>query len=488
MELTMEQAKFDEIGVGGLREYAGFISEAYNSSLNWPSVQPLYSRMRRSDPEVSIVRNVYSSLARRLAFDWELPDDATDPEKQAQEFGESVLEDTDGGVGMFADTMLSNVPFFGWGWWEVLWGLRAPDWRPPGDDEWRSEQSDGLIGIRRMAWRDSSSFARWKFNDAGRMTDMIQQVPNGAGMITIPKSRSLHLTFGDAHNPEGLSPLEALWRLERIKYGLEVIQGIGFEHSAGHLSVKAEQELTAEVKADVRVAARNIMMAQEGNYAVWPMGFTGEIIDSNFSAAAVLLETIKYWGVLKLTLFNMQWVALSATTGIGSYSAMSDSSSMFMITFNAMLDGFASQMDAQIGRRLFAYNDFGRGFRRPHLKARPLEKVVSLSELATILGPLKATMPLGDDDFKAIRAKTGFMPETLPEINTPAPTPEIQPVDNPPADGTPATNMPMDENGNPMTDAQAVQASMNGYLDWARINDPEKFYLLTREVDIDNNL
>lgn len=410
--------KYDEIGDSGLKQYAGFIEEAYHAELRWPAVQPLYSRMRRSDPEVSIVRNIYTSLARRLRFEWELPDDPTPDEQAAADFGASVLDDMDGGISGFAETMLGNVPFMGWGWWEVLWGLRSPDWRPPNGDPWRSEYDDNRFGIRRLAWRDSSAFYRWQM-DGGRMVGMVQMVPNTARQITIPLDRSLHITFGDAHNPEGLTPLEALWRLERIKYGLEVIQGIGFEHSAGHLSVKAEQQLTPEINAAVRAAARAIMMAQEGNYAVWPQGYTGEIVDSSFSAAAAILETIRYWGILKLTLYNMQWVAIAATSGAGSYSAMSDSSSMFMITFNSMVDGFAAQMDAQIGRKLFAYNDFGK-IRRPRLVVRPIDKIIGLGELASILAPLKNVMPLGDEDYKAIRARTGFLPETLPEINTPA--------------------------------------------------------------------
>ena len=417
--------EFDEIGVSGLKQYSGFIEEAYHTDLRWPACQPLFSRMRRSDPEVSIVRGIYTSLARRAQFYWELPDDPTPEEQAAAEFGESVLLDLEGGLSSWIETMLSNVPFFGCGMWEVLWGVRSSNWRAPNGDDWRSQFNDGKFGIRRLAWRDTSSFDRWEFSDNGKVTGMRQFVPNTADRILLPLNRCLHLTFGDTHNPEGLSPLEAIWRLERIKYGLEVIQGIGFEHSAGHLSVKAEEEITKESDAMIRKAARAVMMAQEGNYAAWPKGYTGEIIDSPFGAAAAILQTIQYWGVLKLTLFNMQWVALSATTGAGSYSAMSDSSSMFMVTFNSMLDGFAAQSDAQIGRRLYNYNDFG-AIRRPILKARPIEKVISLTELASILTPIKNTMPLGDEDFKAIRSKTGFLPETLP-VSDAAPAVDAKP-------------------------------------------------------------
>jgi hypothetical protein len=447
--------EFDELGVSGLKQYAGFIEEAYHTDLRWPSCQPLYSRMRRSDPEVSIVRGVYTSLARRAQFYWELPDDPTPDEKAAGEFAESVLKDIDGGISSFAETMLGNVPFFGWGMWEVLWGLRDPKWSAPAGDDWRSQFDDGRFGIRRLAWRDTSSFDRWEFADNGKVTGMIQFVPGTSERVPLPLDRCLHLTFGDTHNPEGLSPLEALWRLERIKYGLEVIQGIGFEHSAGHLSVTAEEELSRETESMIRKAARAVMMAQEGNYAAWPKGYKGEIIDSNFSAALAILQTIQYWGVLKLTIFNMQWVALSATTGSGSYSAMSDSSSMFMVTFNSMLDGFASQMDNQIGRRLFAYNNFG-AIRRPVLKARPIEKVISLGELASILSPLKNVMPLGEEDFKAIRAKTGFLPETLPEKEE---APEPEPAVKEPQPGEPDPDnpdMPAEDAPDPEETAQRI--------------------------------
>ena len=149
---------------------------------------------------------------------------------------------------------------------------------------------------------------------------------------------------------------------------------------------------------------------------------------------------------------------------------------MFMVTFNAMMDGFAAQIDAQVGRKLFTYNNFG-NIRRPHLRARPIEKVVNLAELASILGPLKATMPLGDEDFKAIRARTGFLPETLPEIED-APDPEPTPEPIPSADQE-------DDNldDEPMTDTQAVQESISRWREWALKHDPRTTAILAREVE-----
>ena len=432
---------FKEIGTSGLKQYSGFVEEAYSTELRWPSVQPLYSRLRRSDPEISTVRQVFTSLARGCSIDWQLPDEPNEADKAAAEFAQQAIDDMEGGPGRFLETLVSHVPFMGWGWWEVLPGVRNPNWRPPEGDPWRSEYDDGRIGIRRLAWRDTSSFSGWVFSDSGRLEGMVQMdFPNPT--VTLPLDGSMHITFGDADNPEGLSPLEAVWRLERLKYGLEVVQGIGFEHTAGILKIMAEQGLTANDKVEVQRVARAAMTAQEGNYIALPKGIEAEFLDVNFTAAGAILEAIRYYGLLKLQVFLSQWVAIASTAGGGAYSAMSDASSMFMTIFNAMMEGFAGQIDDQIGRRLFEWNNFPGMTKRPRLVITPIEKTISLGELGSLLGPLKNAIPLGDEDFIAIRQKTGFLPETLPEVEEepePEPEPEEEPQDEetPPEDEQP---------------------------------------------------
>jgi len=410
--------KWIEIGSMGLDEYRGFIQEAYNAQLQWPSVQPLFNKIRRSDPEISVVRHVFTSLARGVSIDWQLPDNANDVDKKAQEFCYQIMNDIDGGMGMFIETMISHVPFFGWGWWETVPGIRSEKWKAPDGDDWRSHYNDGLIGFRRFAWRDTSSFYKWDMNDkTGQLYGMIQQdFPNK--QVNIPLNRSIHLTFGDANNPEGLSPLEAVWRLERIKYGLEIVQGIGFEHSAGHLSVEVEGSLNEDDKSTIKRMAKGVMSAQESNYAVWPKDVKGNLVDVPFSSAESILKAIQYFGTLKLMVYNMQWAALSATTGAGSYSAMSDSSSMFMTFYNAMMTGFADQIDQQLGNRIFEYNkgSFKGMSKRPKLIITPIQKTVSLSELGSFLNQIQ-WMDLDDDDILAIRRYSQVLPEKIPEIN-----------------------------------------------------------------------
>lgn len=423
--ISDKEKKWTEMGTLGLKSYMGYVEEAYHAELHWPSVQPLYSRMRRSDPEISVVRNVYQALARSVNLEWELPDNSSDDDKRAREFGQQVFEDMEGGADGFLSTLISQVPFMGFGWWEVVLGVRSQNWKAPGEDPWKSEYDDGLIGIRRLAWRDHASFYKWEMDDkTGKISGMWQQDSPNPNVL-IPLDRSLHIAFGDTHNPEGLSPLEAIWRLERIKYGLEVVQGIGFEHAAGYLNVKSEKDLTPADKSDIKTAAKNILTAQEGNYAAWPKGVTGELMDVNFSAAPSILEAIKYFGILKLMVYNMQWAALSSVTGAGSYASMTDSSQMFITVFNAMMDGLIAQMDAQVGKRLFSLNAgaFPGMTKRPKLVCTPIEKQVSLSDLAMFMDSIQ-WMDLSEDDIKAIRRKSGILTETVPEKDESNRTPE----------------------------------------------------------------
>jgi len=418
---------FEEVGTPGLDMYSGWIMKAYNTQLFWPSVEPLYSRIWRSDPEVTVVRTLFDAWASGLDVTIELPENvggqevpAMDDDKKAQEFGYSVLDDIEGGIGKWVTSVTARAPFYGWGFWETPLGLRRPNWKPPNEgDQWRSEYDDGLVGIRRLAFRDYSSFERWEADDySGRVTGLWQgDQPNPRRLI--PFSQGLHITYGDSDNPEGLATLEALWRLERIKYGLEVVMGIGFEHAAGYLDVTAEKKLTTEDKAHIAEAARAVMSAQEGNYAAWPEGFKGELRDVPFSAAPSILDTIRYYSILKLSLLGMQWVALSSMTGAGSFASMKDSSGMAVLLFNSMVGSFEQQFNDQLMKRLYTHPVNAAAFpnmtRRPQLRISRLDKSIELEQLGAFATAMNAIMPLGDDDYIAIRRKSELLPETLPK-------------------------------------------------------------------------
>jgi len=429
---TKPAGKFAELGTPGLSIYAGLLTEAYSRELYWPTVAPLYDRLWRSDPEVSVVRLMWESWASGQSVEVEIPDTMngeeaeppSDDDKKARDFVYEVLDDIEGGVNQWFTTCITRVPFYGWGWWEVVPGLRKEGWRPPGqDDPWRSDYDDGLIGYRRLASRRYSAFDHWDVDDeTGRLKGMYQMDPPRP-VIDLPIERSLHVTFGDHDNPEGLATFEALWRLERYKYGLELIQGMGYEHAAGHAEFKVEEakgQLTTEEKNIIRSAARAIATASEGNYIALPGGFTFRMVDVPFAAGSTILAAIQHYSILKLAIWGMQWISIASLAGTGSYAAMSDSSTMALTIYNSMADGFVSQADEQIVRRLFDYKVNKDAFpgmtRRPRLKVTHIEKQVPLAELGAFFQAMSAVMPIGEEDWIAVRRATkGLLPETMPQ-------------------------------------------------------------------------
>lgn len=514
----MAKANFDEIGTLGLSAWSGYLSMAYDAELYWPQCAPLYDRIWRSDPEVAIARTVMDAMSGQLSVGFEVDPDIeepTDDDLAAVDFGNEVLDDIDGGIGLsgWLNSALKRVPFYGWGYWETPLGLRQEGWAPPDrEDPWRSTYDDGLVGIRHIAFRHYSTFDHWDLTDkSGRLRGMYQLDPPNPTTL-IPLNRALHVTFGDLDNPEGLAVMESLWRLERLKYNLELILGIGFEHSAGHVSITSEETWADGDEAKIKRAVRALLTAQEGNYAAWPKGVKGEVIDVPFQAADALIDAIRYYGVLKLGLVFMQWAALGTLSPYGSYSSMQDANQFFLAVFNSMAEGFVQQADSQVGRRLYEIPQNAAAFplmtKRPRLVVSKAQKVIDLAELATFMTAYSAIAPLSNDDLIEIRSRSGVLPEVLPEVedlpvDEEPEVPEEIPGDQEP-DGDDIT-VPGEEDSqsgemavrpfvvsddeeptmitqDAYPDESEVRRAVNAFKKWAQENEPDMAKLLDAKV------
>ena len=170
-------AQFQEAGRVLPEAYWGQFNLAHTSELNWPSVFNIYSRIRRTDPEVAIVRQMFTALVRSSSFEFQPGgDDPGDMEKDAADFANEVLLDLDRPFTDSMQTVIGAVPFYGWGWFELVPGLRMDGWSSPDpEDDWESKFSDGRIGFRRLAWRDQSTFVEWDLTERSqRLKGMVQ--------------------------------------------------------------------------------------------------------------------------------------------------------------------------------------------------------------------------------------------------------------------------------------------------------------------------
>ena len=142
-----------------------------------------------------------------------------------------------------------------------------------------------------------------------------------------------------------------------------------------------------------------------------------------------------------------------------------------MLIFNSIAAGLVRQADQQLGRWLFAQPVNAAAFRgmtrRPRLTVSQVEKTIALTELAQFAQGIAAVMPLGDDDYIAIRTASGILPEELPEENEPAEAPE------------PETEQPEEEPGETPQGEPAPEAP-----ELAEMAQGDR---LTRRVEEDND-
>ena len=139
---------------------------------------------------------------------------------------------------------------------------------------------------------------------------------------------------------------------------------------------------------------------------------------------------------------------------------------MFVLVYNAMMEGFAEQISEQLGRWLFRVNDFPGLERRPKLTITPIDKLIQLEELGDFLTSFAGISEFTDDDLVAIRRKSGFLGPTLadtePEDLTPEPASEIEPE--------------------PFPEPEEIETAMRRFQKWARRRSPGLAQLLDRRV------
>jgi hypothetical protein len=149
-----------------------------------------------------------------------------------------------------------------------------------------------------------------------------------------------------------------------------------------------------------------------------------------------------------------------------------------------MMDGFASQLDQQLGRRLYEWNkdSFPGLDRRPRIRFKHIDKEPELVQMGQFFRSMDGILPLGDDDMKAIRDKTGFLPKNLPVDPLPPASaapgsvsafPPTNPGQKPMKDGGPVVKEP----GGNLT----VEEAMAVLEDLAKDNNPKVYDMFLQE-------
>lgn len=257
-------------GATGLPIWAGRVYDEYLIDLQGERGRKVFREMSEQDPVIGGILFSIEMLARQVNWGF-LPADGSPKAKKVADFIESAFKDLNPGWEDTLSEILTMLPQ-GWSWMEILYKQRGGTSTDP---KVNSKYDDGMVGWRGFAPRAQETHYMWNYDDDGELESMSQIPPPLYGILTIPRSKSLHFrTRSQRGNPEGKSILRSAYRAWYLKKNLEVIEGIGVERDLAGLPVMSipsnlmasdaspeEQTLLAEMKKIVTTIRRD---EQEG--------------------------------------------------------------------------------------------------------------------------------------------------------------------------------------------------------------------------------
>lgn len=227
-----------ELGVGGLKQYGGFVDEEWHPRLRGPKAAKIYEEMRDNDSTVGAVLYTIESFLR--AVEWRVEPASDAPEALAEaEFLESVMHDMETPWEDFISDALSFLTY-GYSLHEVVYKVRVgPNETSP---RYKSKYSDSRYGWRDLALRPQSTIYKWDIDPvSGKVYGAIQRPVTGyvAGAeYYLPINRCVHLrTRPFKNNPEGRAILRNAYRSWYMKKRLEEIEAIGVSRDLSGMPV-----------------------------------------------------------------------------------------------------------------------------------------------------------------------------------------------------------------------------------------------------------
>lgn len=273
-----EPTPFVELGATGLRAFGGYVREEWFRDLQGRRGIIVFKEMRDNDPIIGAMFFAIELLLRAVKFTAE-PLDENDPADQsAADFVESCLGDMEQTWPEMLSQFLTFLQF-GWGVSEIVFKMRQGR---SADPMMNSKYSDGLMGWRKFAPRAQETLLRWDFDEAGDPVALIQLLPTGGPLLTVPLARCLHFkTRLLKNNPEGMSIMRNAYTSYYFKKKIQMIEGVGIERDlaglpivwvpAGLLAPDASSAEKAQLNQLKKVARDTYRNEQEG--LVFPLSY-----------------------------------------------------------------------------------------------------------------------------------------------------------------------------------------------------------------------
>lgn len=355
-DLTRESSLV-EIGLSGIKRFAGHIHEEFLPELRGARGVRVYQEMRNNDPTIGAMLRATRDTIRSV--DWQVEKQGDKPiDNEAAEFLDSCRRDMSHSWQDFIAEVTTMLPF-GWAFFEVVYKIRAgPNEDPP------SAHNDRRIGWRKIALRAQESLYDWILDAAGGIQGMRQMAAPDFRIREIPIAKAvLFRTDREKNSPEGQSILRWAYRPWYMKKNLEEIEAIGIERDLTGLPVimlpvgarEADRIKAQEILERLKNDETTGLILQKGQTEQQTWKF--ELVNSPGSKAINTDQVIqRYSGEIALA-FLAQFLRLGQQR-VGSYALSRDQKDFFYLSITAILDNIEETINRFLIPPLFRLNNF----------------------------------------------------------------------------------------------------------------------------------
>lgn len=353
-----QRADFGEIGVSGIRRFAGIVQEEFLTNLQGLRGVKVYREMGDNDSIVGACLYAIEQVIKKASWSVEPSgDDAIHLE--AASFIKSCTNDMSHSWLDFISEALTCLQY-GWAWHEIVYKVRKGQ---TSDLTTNSKHNDGLIGWAKLPLRLQSSWYEWKFDDYGGVQAFVQCAPPDYKILTIPYEKSILFRAKNiGNNPEGRSILRSAYRAWYFKKSIEELEAIGVERDLVGLPVFQPPEgfdvnstENAAVKAQVRKLIANLRRdEQEG--ILLPPGWTLSLLTNGVSRRQFDVDRIinRYDKRIAATVLA-QFIMLGMDR-IGSFALSKNQNDLFLSACQSLLDNICDTLNMFAVPRLIALN------------------------------------------------------------------------------------------------------------------------------------
>jgi len=401
--------RFGELGITGLDEYNGYVTEQWVADLRTNSQRvKVWDEISRLDPTGAAIMSM-AAMFMRQADIRAIPASMSAQDLSAAEFLESCLHDMSKS---FPETMADIVQFLAYGFFDAELVYKRRDGK-------KSQFSDGRIGWRKWAPRHPVTLGYWALDRNGGLQGMWQQTD--MSMVFIPIKKLLHFTTTGAgkNNPEGRSIFEGGYTSWFFAKNLRIQTAIVIERMSGTPVIVMPEGATMDAtdsNSDLSRAKKVVRLVKVGDDMgmTLPAGWEFKYEMPQGTPPVDPLSTILHHQRDMARVLMADFILLGGGDQ-GSWAMHKDKSGLFVKGINGYLRQIASVINRHGVPRLFDVNAFSGLSALPEVHFTPITKI-DIGDFAEVVSSLfnSGAITYDLETELAVRRQAG-----LPEIEEP---------------------------------------------------------------------